>query len=165
MSDIRILGRGQRELHPKHQFLVRVDNGWSAAFQKCSELSLEIAKIEYYEGGSVIPWKAPGRVSFPDITLERGASTSKKFYEWCLSVANASVGAYPTRGAGIFTPTYMKDLKVIQLDRDGQEFNAPRVWRVRNAWPVKFVAGDWDNTADDVVIETLTLTFDYFELE
>jgi len=164
MSDIRILGRGQRELHPKHQFLVRIDNGWSAAFQKCSELSTEIAKIEYYEGGSAIPWKTPGRASFSDITLERGASSSKKFYEWCLEVMNASVGSYPTRGQGLITPYFMKDLKIIQLDRDGIEANSPRTWRVRNAWPTKFVAGDWDNTADEVVIEQLTLVIDFFEL-
>ncbi|MFM2153008.1 MAG: hypothetical protein RL199_1443, partial [Pseudomonadota bacterium] len=32
------------------------------------------------------------------------------------------------------------------------------------AWPVKFVAGAWDNESDENVIESLTLTFDYFEL-
>jgi hypothetical protein len=29
---------------------------------------------------------------------------------------------------------------------------------------VKFVAGDWDNEADENVIESVTLTYDYFEL-
>jgi hypothetical protein len=29
---------------------------------------------------------------------------------------------------------------------------------------VKFVAGEWDNEADENVIESVTLTFDYFEL-
>ena len=31
-------------------------------------------------------------------------------------------------------------------------------------WPVKFVAGDWDNEADESVIESVTLTYDFFEL-
>jgi hypothetical protein len=29
---------------------------------------------------------------------------------------------------------------------------------------VKFVAGDWDNEADENVIESVTLTYDFFEL-
>jgi hypothetical protein len=32
------------------------------------------------------------------------------------------------------------------------------------SWPVKFVAGDWDNEADENVIESVTLTYDFFEL-
>jgi hypothetical protein len=32
------------------------------------------------------------------------------------------------------------------------------------AWPVQFGAGDWDNEADENVIESVTLTYDFFEL-
>lgn len=32
------------------------------------------------------------------------------------------------------------------------------------AWPVKFVAGGWDNEADGNVIESVTLSYDFFEL-
>ncbi|HBQ18605.1 MAG TPA: phage tail protein, partial [Myxococcales bacterium] len=31
------------------------------------------------------------------------------------------------------------------------------------AWPVKFVAGEWDNDSDEVVIESVTLTYDWFD--
>jgi hypothetical protein len=31
-------------------------------------------------------------------------------------------------------------------------------------WPVKLVAGDRDNEADENVIESVTLTYDFFEL-
>jgi phage tail-like protein len=165
-KDVIIKG-GQRQLFPKHQFLVMVDNGWSAAFQKCSELSNELAKIEYWEGGSLIPWKVPGRMTVADLTLERGTSQSLKFYNWMLQTANVSglLNSGYTRGSGDLTPNYMKDLKIFQLDRDGSMSSAPRIWRIKNAWVQKFVAGDWDNTADEVVMETLTLTFDYFEKE
>lgn len=161
-NDVKILG-GQRELFPKHLFLVEVRAGWWAGFQKCSELSYEIAKIEYWEGGSIIPWKVPGRTTFTDITLERGASTSRKFYDWAIQVANASIVTDKvTRGAGDSIGTYMESVDIIQLDRDGQ--TELRVWRCYNAWVQKFVAGDWDNTADEVVIEQLVLTYDYFDL-
>ena len=168
-GDIRVLG-DQRQLFPKHQFIVKIHQGGiSAGFQKCSELSSEVAKIEYHEGGSQIPWKIPGRVTMTDITLERGASSSSLFYDWMISVANASVnvqtGAQPTtRGWGQITPYYMRDLTIIQLDRDGLIANSPRKWFCKNAWVQKFTAGDWDNTADEVVIEALTLTFDWFRI-
>jgi hypothetical protein len=32
------------------------------------------------------------------------------------------------------------------------------------AWPAKLVAGEWDNGSDESVIESVTLTYDYFEL-
>ena len=160
-SDIKLLG-GQRQLFPKHLFLVNVAPDMSQGFQKCSELAYEIAKIEYWEGGSTIPWKVPGRVTFADITLERGACTSREFYDWAISVANASVGRFPTRGAGTNTPGYLDNLEIKQLDRDGT--TVLRTWALFNAWVQKFVAGEWDNTADEVVIESMTLTYDWFEL-
>ena len=36
--------------------------------------------------------------------------------------------------------------------------------RCPGAWPVKFVAGSWDNESDENVIESVTLTYDFFEL-
>jgi phage tail-like protein len=162
-NDVKILGK-QRELFPKHQFLVEVRDGWWAGFQKCSELSYEVAKIEYWEGGSVIPWKVPGRATMTDVTLERGASTSRKFYDWALQVVNASVGGFnkATRGVGSNHSVYLEDVDIIQLDRDG--VSEKRVWTLFNVWVQKFIAGDWDNTADEVVIEQLILTYDWFEI-
>ena len=158
---VRILGT-QRELHPKHQFVIEVDGFQTSAFQKCSELSQEAAKIEYWEGGSIIPWKVPGRVTMSDVTLERGTSRDRDFFNWALQVSNASAGAYPTRGLGLNTPFYFRNLDIVQLDRDA--VTALRTWRLHNAWAMKFIAGDWDNTADEVVVEQITLTFDFFTL-
>lgn len=166
MSDIKLLGQ-VRELFPKHQFLVYIDSQISAAFQKCSELSMETAKIEYYEGGAQIPWKVPGRTTMTDITLERGAFSSAKLFDWAKQVTDASVGnikAPPVyRGVGQMPAAggtgYLRQLDIQQLDRAGKIVNR---WRVFNAWPTKFVAGDWDNTADEVVVESVTLTYDYF---
>jgi len=163
MGDIQLIN-GQRELFPKHQFLVLVAGGWSATFQKMSELSLELTKIEYHEGGNLIPWKLPGRASVPDITLERGASTSSAFYNWMKLMANISAGGGSgQRGtAANANAAYRKQIKILQLDRSGNAGGALRIWELRNAWPVKFVAGDWDASTDDVVIESLTLAFDSF---
>jgi phage tail-like protein len=162
--EINVIG-SQRELFPKHLFLVHVDPAWSAGFQKCSELSYEIAKIEYWEGGSIIPWKVPGRVTVADITLERGASKSKSFYLWCLQVANATITRFPTRGRGDKVPGYLKQIEIVQMDRDADENKPVAKYRLHNAWVQKFVAGEWDNTTDEVVIESLTVSFDFFTRE
>ena len=47
-----------RSFHKKFKFIVEVDQVAHAGFQKCSELSVEIANVQYYEGGSLIPTKA-----------------------------------------------------------------------------------------------------------
>ena len=56
---------------------------------------------------------------------------------------------------------YKRNIDIVQQDRDGTTL---RRWSLSRAWPVKFVAGDWDNESDENVIESVTLTFDFFEL-
>ncbi len=58
------------------------------------------------------------------------------------------------------TPGYKKNLAVVQLDRDGSEL---RRWNVHNAFPAEFEAASWDNSADEVAIESLVLAYDYFD--
>ena len=46
-----------RSFHKKFKFLVEIDGVAHAGFQKCSELSVEVANVQYFEGGSLIPNK------------------------------------------------------------------------------------------------------------
>src|SRR6185369_16606033 len=102
------------------------------------------AKIEHYEGGSLIPNKSPGRLSFPDVTLERGATNDLELYEWFESVAAAAAGL---GGAGLIDDAYKRTLDVVVLDRDDSELQR---FNLQNAWPTKFVAADgFDNTVDE----------------
>jgi hypothetical protein len=55
---------------------------------------------------------------------------------------------------------YKRNLDIVQQDRDGVTL---RRWSLSRAWPVKFVAGEWDNESDENVIESVTLTYDFFE--
>jgi phage tail-like protein len=144
-----------RTFHKKFKFIVEIDNVASAGFQKCSELSVEVANVQYSEGGALIPNKSPGRLTFADVTLERGATADQDLFDWLTEVADASANA------GLNEPEFKRNLDIVQQDRDGSEL---RRWRLHNAWPVKFVAGDWDNEADENVIESVTLTYDFFEL-
>lgn len=145
----------QRKLHTKFKFLVYSDRYGSAAFAKCSALESEAAKIEYYEGGSLIPIKVPGRLTFSDITLEKGTSDSLEMYNWFQEVGNA------VTNAGVLTPNYKTDdLSIIQQERDN---STAREWAVIGAWPMKATFMDGlDNGTDEIVIESVTLCIDYF---
>lgn len=144
-----------RSFHKKFKFIVEIDSFTSAGFQKCSELSAEVAKVEYSEGGSLIPDKSPGRVTFTDITLERGATKDVDFFTWFKQVVDAAANS------GLKDVEYKRNADVTQQDRDGSTL---RRWRCTNTWPTKYVAGEWDNEADENVIEMLTLTYDFFDL-
>ena len=69
--------------------------------------------------------------------------------------------AITSSGLGLTDVCYKRNLDIVQQDRDGTTL---RRWSLSRAWPVKFVAGDWDNEADENVIESVTLTYDFFEL-
>ena len=144
-----------RSFHKRFKFLAEIDDIGSSGFQKCSDLSVEIAKVEYFEGGSLIPNKSPGRLKFSDVTLERGATQDRDLFDWLQDVAITS------SGIGLPDVNYKRNLDIVQQDRDGVTL---RRWSLSRAWPVKFVAGEWDNEADENVIESVTLTYDYFEL-
>lgn len=144
-----------RSFHKKFKFVVEIDDISHAGFQKCSELSVEVAKIQYFEGGALIPNKSPGRLTFADVTLERGATQDQDLFDWFQDVATVS------SGLGLTGVSYKRNLDIVQQDRDGSTL---RRWTLYRAWPVKFVAGDWDNEADEHVIESVTLTYDYFDL-
>ena len=144
-----------RTFHKKFKFIVEIDDIGHDGFQKCSELSVEVANIQYFEGGALIPNKSPGRLTFSDVTLERGATQDHDLFDWFQEVA------ITTSGLGLIGVGFKRNLDIVQQDRDGTTL---RRWTLTRAWPVKFVAGDWDNEADENVIESVTLTYDFFEL-
>jgi phage tail-like protein len=145
-----------RTFHKRFKFIVEIDGIASAAFQSCSELAVEVAKVEHWEGGVLIPDKTPGRVTFTDITLERGVTTDRDMWDWLKEVADAAANS------GLIDPEYKRNLDIVQQDRDGTTL---RRWRISNAWPMKFVGGSWDNNTDETNIESVTLTYDSFDLE
>ena len=103
-----------------------------------------MANVQYFEGGSLIPNKSPGRLTFADVTLERGATQDRDLFDWFQEVAITS------SGLGLTDVNYKRNLDIVQQDRDGTTL---RRWSLSRAWPVKFVAGDWDNESDENVID------------
>lgn len=147
-----------RSYYDKFKFLVEVSGFKYAGFMSCSEISAELATIEHYEGGVLIPNKSPGRLTYADITLERGATDDLELFYWFEQAAKASAG---TGGTGLPDNQYKRNVEVIQLNRDD---TVRQRWSVKNAWPKKFVAADsFDNSTDEKVITSLVLAYDYFD--
>ena len=77
---------------------------------------------------------------------------------WSAAISEAAI---TSSGLGLTDVNYRRNLDIVQQDRDGLTL---RRWSLSRAWPVKFVAGEWDNESDENVIESVTLTYDVFEL-
>lgn len=147
-----------RVFHKKFAFVIEIDGVASAAFTKCSALEAEIGKVEQREGGKLIPDKSPGLVNVSDVTLERGvAQGDSDLYNWWLDVVRMSAAG----GTGLPTPGYKRQVDLLQLDRDGTVIKR---WILNGAWPTKITVGEWDNDAEENVMESCVLTFDTFDL-
>lgn len=149
-----------RKVHIQPKFVVEEGGLASASFMSCSELSAEVAEITYFEGGSLIPIKEPGLVTFADVTLERGTSQNRDLYNWLRDVADVSAGPGPET-TGLVDPLHRRNLSIVQRDRDNTRL---RAWDLYGAWPKKFVAGTWGGAANELVMESVTLAFDRFDL-
>src|SRR5262252_2357667 len=59
---------------------------------ECTGLGSRIEVVEYREGGedSAVR-KLPGRVTYPDITLKWGVTTSRELYDWHRAVINGQM--------------------------------------------------------------------------
>ena len=66
-----------------------------------------------------------------------------------------------TSSLGLTDYDYMRNLDMVQQNRNGTTLQR---WTLTGAWPVKLVAGEWDNESDENVIESVTLTYDFLEL-
>lgn len=143
-----------RSYYKKFSFQVEIAGVAFAGFQKAGPLKMTVAKVEQWEGGAIIPNKSPGRVTVEDCVLERGATKDRDLWDWMKQVANIA------KNGGVVDPRYKRDIDVVQLERDGTELVRHTL---HNAFPVVFEAGDWDNTADANVMESVTLTYDYFD--
>jgi phage tail-like protein len=129
------------------QFLVQIDGFSEAGFSECTGLASEIAVIEYREAGQpTLVRKLPGRASYHDIILKRGVTNSRELYDWHF--------------AGLQGQVDRRNVAIILMDEAGSEVAR---WRLRNAWPRKWEGPDLDAEANEVAMETLTLTFESIE--
>jgi phage tail-like protein len=112
---------------------------------------MEIAVVEYRNGNdrANAPRKLPGLTKVPDVTLKRGIIGSLALFEWTKAVRDGTVDRRTVT------------IQLIAEDRSG----AVLTWRLLRAFPVKFETSDLDAQANEVAIESLTLSAEGLELE
>ena len=140
--------------YKKFKFIIEIDNIVSSAFSKCSGLNFDIAKVEHKQGGVLAPIKAPGGVTYEDIVLTRGLCQDKDLWRWFKDTYNAA------KGTGLDEPELKRSFDIVQLNRAGEEEER---WHVKGAWCCNYATEDWDNDADEIQLETVTLCCDSCE--
>lgn len=114
-------------------------------FQKVGGLSREVEVVEYLENMYDHTHKLPGRETVSDVTFERGMYADDYLQ-----------GIYEK----VFNNNTVRNTVVIQVcDRFGK---IRREFKCAEAWFSKYECADLDATSSDVIIETLTMTFEYF---
>ncbi len=139
------------------RFVVRVEGSpgvaGTAKFKTCVGLEAAVAVSEIWHGGSMIAQKEPARVTFPPVTLERGALNDAQLFNWfAITVA-------PTPAIGGAGQAYKRMVDIVEQDRSGLTVNR---WRLVNAWVSNYKPGDFDNESDEFLIETIELTYEFF---
>lgn len=114
-------------------------------FQKVGGLSREVEVVEYFENMYDHAHKLPGRESVSEVTFERGM-----YADYYLQTLYEKV----------FNNNTVRNTVVIQVcDRFGA---IKREFKCAEAWFSKYECADLDATSSDVIIETLTMVFEYF---
>lgn len=124
------------------RFLVEIEGIQQAAFMECSGLGSHIEVMEYREGSEpVTVRKLAGRVSYPDIVLKWGVTSSRELYDWHLAIIKGQL----QRRSG----------SVVLLGADG---TARVRWNFFDGWPSKWDGPTLNAMSNNVAIETLTIT-------
>lgn len=118
-------------------------------FQSVSGLSVDIETEEFAEGGeNRFKHKFPVKTKFPNLVLKRGMVTDSKLIDWCRDAIESFK----------FKPI---DLTVQLLN----EKHEPLVtWNVVHAYPIKWAVADFNAEENNLSVETIELSYNYFTL-
>lgn len=131
-------------------FSVELEEGKTASFAEVTGLNMTTTAIEYRTGEdqTFATMKMPGLKKYGNITLKRGTmSGDVSLFEWFKSINNNTV----TR----------KDIKINLLN---EEHKAVVTWNVKGAFPVKYDGGSLNASKGEVLIESVELTCESFEV-
>lgn len=130
----------------KYKFRVLIPGlATEIGFTTVSGLSEEIEVTEYQEGGFDYPHKLPGRVTVPEVTLERGEYADSSMADLVKTT--------------LTNPNFRQTVTIQKLDRFGA---VAREYRLAEAWCSKWEGSDSDASSSDAAIETITLQFEYY---
>ena len=145
-----------RNFYKKFKFTVEIDGLTYAGFSSMSELKQSVGVVEHREGGTLLADKTPGLVTVDNVTLERGATKDRELWEWWREVVKTS----NAQGTSLAESRFARSGALVQQDMDGSVLMR---WNLSNTWPMSFSAGEWDNSAEEVVLHSVELVIENFE--
>lgn len=137
-------------------FAVRLAGGAAndSRFKEASGLSVELPVKEITEGGeNRFRHRVPEVARYTNLVLKRGLMVPERsFYTWCMR----------TMSHNLASPLELKSVQVVLLNEKAQPL---KTWNLFNAWPVKWSVSDFNSMEGQVVIESLELAYQYFEIQ
>lgn len=124
------------------RFRLEVDGLDVAGFSEVTGFDATVDVIEYRNGDDPLatPMKAPGLTKYSNITLKWGVTDSLELYNWIQDIINGTIEK--------------KTVTITALDDLGE---AGASWQLREAWPVKYTAPDFNGLGSEVAMESLEL--------
>jgi phage tail-like protein len=118
-------------------------------FTEVGGLSVEMVTEEVVEGGeNRFIQKFPTRAKYPELVLKRGVLVNSSLTEWVRECIEDFI-------------IHPKEIFIMLLNAEHQPL---LTWRVANAYPTKWAVSDLNATANTVVVESITLFYQYFTL-
>jgi len=118
-------------------------------FQSVSGLSVDPETEEIAEGGeNRFKHKIPVRTKYPNLVLKRGLLIDSGVITWCRD----ALEKYDIKPI---------NLTVSLLDEKHEPL---QTWKITHAYPVKWNVADFNAEENKVVIETLEISYNYFNI-
>ena len=126
-------------------------NSSDLAFQEISGVTVEMGTEEVAEGGeNRFKHKLPQPIKYQNLVLKRGAvPKGSQIIDWCKQTLESDFAK----------PIQPKDITVSLLDSAG---NALMTWNFKNAYPVKYSVNNFNSQENNIAVETIEFTYQYF---
>ncbi|MCB0555661.1 MAG: phage tail protein [Phaeodactylibacter sp.] len=135
--------------HFRVRFTGKSELAGEIQFQSVSGLNVELQTETIKEGGeNRFEHVVPVRSKYSDLILKRGVVKDSKVIAWCRK-AIESLAIEPI---------------TLKVDLLNEEHNELVSWTVYHAWPKKWSVSDLNAEQSAILIETLELNYNYFEV-
>ncbi len=119
-------------------------------FREVSGLQMELEEETVIEGGeNRYVQKLPVRAKYPDLVLKRGLITSSAVANWC----RAAIQQLDIQPATVWVTLLNESHEPLQS------------YVFVNAWPKKWQLSDFNAESSELVVESLELAYQYFEVK
>lgn len=140
------------DYYPPLGFHFKVEfSGFSGEFefQSVAGLTVDVETEEIAEGGeNRFKHKVPVRTKYPNLVLKRGLLVNSEIISWCRTAVE-DFDFYPV------------DIVVKLLNEEHEPLLS---WNIVHAIPVKWSVSEFNAEENKLVIETLELSYNYFNL-